>query len=148
VTEEGGVGSQATPEVIESWNEVYQLFQQFEGERRERLQQVADKLGVSYKIARRRMRNYEAMHGLPTTMPPARPGAARAQGTRAAAAASDGEDQTLRCVDCRNEFVWSASEQQYYRERGFEAPRRCKPCRQAKKAQREADGATQRGARR
>ncbi len=56
------VGSQATPEVIQTWVEVYQLLQQFTGERRERLQQVADHLGVSYKVARRRLRNYEAMN--------------------------------------------------------------------------------------
>jgi ribosome recycling factor len=55
------VGSQATPEVIGSWEEVYKLFQEFTGERRERLQKVADRLGVSYKVARRRLRNYEAM---------------------------------------------------------------------------------------
>ncbi len=55
------VGSQATPEVKETWEEVYQLFQQLNGERRERLQRVADHLGVSYKVARRRLRNYEAM---------------------------------------------------------------------------------------
>ncbi len=55
------VGSQATPEVIETWTEVYELLQQFSGERRERLQQVAERLGVSYKVARRRLRNYEAM---------------------------------------------------------------------------------------
>ncbi len=55
------VGSQATPEVKEMWEEVHQLFQQFNGERKERLQQVADHLGVSYKVARRRLRNYEAM---------------------------------------------------------------------------------------
>ncbi len=55
------VGSQATPEVKETWKEVYQLFQQFDGERRERLQQVADRLGISFKVARRRLRNYEAM---------------------------------------------------------------------------------------
>ena len=55
------VGSRATPEVIQTWVEVYELFQQFEGERRERLQQVADRLGISFKVARRRLRNYEAM---------------------------------------------------------------------------------------
>jgi hypothetical protein len=55
------VGNQATPEVIQTWIEVYQLFQELRGERRERLQQVADRLGVTYKVARRRLRNYEAM---------------------------------------------------------------------------------------
>jgi predicted 3-demethylubiquinone-9 3-methyltransferase (glyoxalase superfamily) len=55
------VGSQATPEVIKTWEEVYRLFQECSGDRRERLQQVADRLGVSFKVARRRLRNYEAM---------------------------------------------------------------------------------------
>jgi hypothetical protein len=55
------VGSQGTPEVIQTWNEVHQLFQSFTGDRRERLQQVADRLGISFKVARRRLRNYEAM---------------------------------------------------------------------------------------
>ena len=55
------VGSQATPEVIQTWIEVYQVFQECKGERREKLQQVADRLGLSYKVARRRLRNYEAM---------------------------------------------------------------------------------------
>ncbi len=55
------VGSQATPEVIETWVEVYKLFQECRGERRERLQQVADRLGISFKVAKRRLRNYEGM---------------------------------------------------------------------------------------
>ncbi len=45
------VGSQATPEVKETWEEVYRLFQHFDGERRERLQQVADRLGVGFLVA-------------------------------------------------------------------------------------------------
>ncbi|MDQ3755662.1 MAG: hypothetical protein M3371_13140 [Acidobacteriota bacterium] len=53
------VGSQATPEVMATWKTVYQLFQKARGDRRERLQQVADELGVSFKVARRRLRNYE-----------------------------------------------------------------------------------------
>lgn len=55
------VGTQATLEVIQTWQEVHQLFQKLEGERRERLQQVAERLGISYKVARRRLRNFEAM---------------------------------------------------------------------------------------
>lgn len=53
------VGSQATPEVMATWKTVYQLFQKARGDRRERLQQVADELGVSLKVAKRRLRNYE-----------------------------------------------------------------------------------------
>ena len=55
------VGSQATPEVIQTWIEVHKLFQECNGERRERLQQVADRLGISFKVAKRRLRNYEGM---------------------------------------------------------------------------------------
>jgi hypothetical protein len=130
---EGGVGSQATPEVIESWVEVYKLFQECTGERRERLQQVAERLSITYKIARRRMRNYEAMHGLKTLMPPATQPKEKRR-VEPTTAVADGEDQVLRCNDCGQDFTWSAGEQAYYRERGFDQPRRCKPCRQAKKA--------------
>ncbi|HEX8180710.1 MAG TPA: zinc-ribbon domain-containing protein [Pyrinomonadaceae bacterium] len=132
-------GTQATPEVIESWVEVFNLFQECTGERRERLQQIAERLGITYKIARRRLRNYESMHKLPTSMPPStRPAeATRTPGkkpTATAAAPADGTDQQLMCADCRQEFTWSAGEQEYYRQKGFEPPRRCKPCREAKKA--------------
>ncbi len=55
------VGSKATPEVIGTWLETNRLFQEFSGDRQEKLQQVADHLGISFKVARRRLRNYEAM---------------------------------------------------------------------------------------
>ena len=46
------------------------------------------------------------------------------------------EDKTLTCCDCGNEFVFSASEQEFYAEKGFQnEPRRCKACRDARKAQ-------------
>ena len=40
-------------------------------------------------------------------------------------------DKTLVCKDCGREFVFSASEQEFYAEKGFEnEPQRCrdKPC--------------------
>ncbi len=43
-------------------------------------------------------------------------------------------DQTLVCNDCGAEFVFSASEQEFFQQKGFSAPRRCKPCRDAAKA--------------
>jgi CxxC-x17-CxxC domain-containing protein len=45
-------------------------------------------------------------------------------------------DKTLMCQDCNQEFVFSASEQQFYADRQFSEPRRCPPCRAARKAQR------------
>lgn len=49
-------------------------------------------------------------------------------------------DRTLTCADCGQEFVFSASEQQFYADRGFSDPRRCATCRQARKQQRNAGG--------
>ena len=45
------------------------------------------------------------------------------------------QDKSLTCSDCGAEFVFSAKDQAYYTERGFVSPKRCKPCREAKKAQ-------------
>jgi CxxC-x17-CxxC domain-containing protein len=45
-------------------------------------------------------------------------------------------DRTITCADCGQEFVFSASEQQFYADRGFSDPRRCPNCRQQRKAQR------------
>lgn len=46
------------------------------------------------------------------------------------------EDKTLVCKDCGNEFIFTAGEQEFYNEKGFEnEPQRCKPCRDAKKNQ-------------
>ena len=43
-------------------------------------------------------------------------------------------DRTLTCADCGQEFVFTASEQQFYADRGFSDPRRCRDCRAARKA--------------
>ena len=48
----------------------------------------------------------------------------------------DFSDQTLNCRDCGNSFVWTASEQKFYADKGFNnSPVRCPACRAAKKAQ-------------
>ena len=47
----------------------------------------------------------------------------------------DFQDKTLVCKDCGKEFVWTASEQKFYKDKGFEnAPVRCPEDRAAKKA--------------
>ena len=44
------------------------------------------------------------------------------------------QDKTLICRDCGKEFIFSAGEQEFYAERGFETePTRCKECRIALK---------------
>jgi CxxC-x17-CxxC domain-containing protein len=49
-------------------------------------------------------------------------------------------DKTLTCADCGQEFTFTASEQDFYAERGFTEPRRCASCRAARKAQRGDSG--------
>ncbi len=45
------------------------------------------------------------------------------------------EDKTLICKECGAEFVFTAGEQEFYAEKGFEnEPQRCKSCRDARKA--------------
>ena len=49
----------------------------------------------------------------------------------------DFQDKTLVCKDCGKEFVFSAGEQAFYAEKGFENdPVRCPECRKARKQQR------------
>ncbi len=44
-------------------------------------------------------------------------------------------DKTLVCKECGQEFTFTASEQEFYAEKGFEnEPQRCKACRDARKA--------------
>ena len=43
-------------------------------------------------------------------------------------------DETLVCKECGNEFVFTAGEQKFYKEKGFmNKPKSCKACRDAKK---------------
>jgi len=49
-------------------------------------------------------------------------------------------DKTLTCSDCSQAFTFTASEQDFYTERGFTEPRRCPTCRAARKAQRGDSG--------
>ena len=45
-------------------------------------------------------------------------------------------DKTLTCADCGQQFVFTASEQDFYAQRGFSEPRRCASCRATRKAAR------------
>ncbi len=54
-------------------------------------------------------------------------------------------DKYLVCKDCGNEFLFSASEQEFYAEKGFEnEPGRCPDCRRARKQQRNGYGNSRR----
>ena len=46
-------------------------------------------------------------------------------------------DRVLRCIDCSEEFVFSAGEQLFFADKGLRnAPKRCKPCKLKKRAHR------------
>ena len=48
-------------------------------------------------------------------------------------------DKNLTCADCGQEFVFTASEQDFYAQRGFTEPRRCASCRASRKAARNSE---------
>lgn len=51
------------------------------------------------------------------------------------------EDRQLTCIDCSQPFIFTAGEQDFYDKKGFkEEPKRCKPCRDARKNKRQAGG--------
>lgn len=46
------------------------------------------------------------------------------------------QDKTIKCVDCGAEFLFTVRDQEFYAEKGFtNEPKRCKACRDKKKAQ-------------
>jgi CxxC-x17-CxxC domain-containing protein len=47
------------------------------------------------------------------------------------------QDKTLTCSDCSQEFTFTASEQEFFAQKGFSTPSRCPSCRAARKAARE-----------
>jgi CxxC-x17-CxxC domain-containing protein len=54
-------------------------------------------------------------------------------------------DKNLTCADCGQEFVFTASEQDFYAQRGFTEPRRCPSCRASRKAARNNDSGSSYG---
>jgi len=50
------------------------------------------------------------------------------------------EDKALQCSDCSTNFTFSAAEQEQFATRGYtNEPKRCPTCRQARKAQQNAN---------
>lgn len=43
----------------------------------------------------------------------------------------------IHCADCRQEFTFSVGEQEFFADRNFTPPKRCRDCRAARKAQRQ-----------
>ena len=44
------------------------------------------------------------------------------------------EDKKLYCIDCNKVFIFTAEERQFFEEKGYSEPIRCKDCRGKRKA--------------
>jgi len=55
------------------------------------------------------------------------------------------QDQTIQCKDCGRDFTWTADEQEFYQQKGFNAPLRCKDCRAKARAAHNNGGGGQGG---
>ena len=42
-------------------------------------------------------------------------------------------DMQITCSDCGQDFTFTVADQSFFQERGYSTPKRCKPCRMAKK---------------
>lgn len=43
------------------------------------------------------------------------------------------EDRSINCIDCDADFIWTAGEQAFFRDKNLQnPPKRCKECKQAK----------------
>jgi len=54
-------------------------------------------------------------------------------------------DKDISCTSCGNTFVFTEAEQDFFAQKGFQEPRKCKPCRDAAKANRGGGGGGGRG---
>ncbi len=50
------------------------------------------------------------------------------------------QDKTLECVECGQSFTFSSSDQEFHATRGYQEPKRCPNCRQARRASRGDSG--------
>jgi len=47
------------------------------------------------------------------------------------------EGETIACVDCKENFIFTDGEKEFYESKGLTVPKRCKPCRAEKKRKNE-----------
>lgn len=53
------------------------------------------------------------------------------------------QDKTIKCIDCGAEFTFTARDQEFYKEKGFtNEPKRCKACRDKRKAEKQNNNQT------
>lgn len=44
-------------------------------------------------------------------------------------------DEMIECLECKQDFPFTERDQQFYQEKGFTKPKRCRDCRNARKEQ-------------
>jgi len=50
------------------------------------------------------------------------------------------DSKWIVCVDCESKFEFTEGEQEFYRERSFQEPKRCKKCRVVRRQRRNSEG--------
>lgn len=50
------------------------------------------------------------------------------------------EDRMLTCVECGQEFTFTADDQEFHARKGYQEPKRCPTCRQARRGDRGGGG--------
>ncbi|WP_373531672.1 CxxC-x17-CxxC domain-containing protein [Vampirovibrio sp.] len=55
------------------------------------------------------------------------------------------EDKQIVCTTCGTDFTFTGEEQEFYFTKGFQEPKKCKPCRDAAKQARGGGGGGSRG---
>jgi len=50
---------------------------------------------------------------------------------------NEGQDKTITCMDCGEDFVFTAGEQDFYQKKKFSDPKRCAHCRRIKRERRD-----------
>lgn len=58
---------------------------------------------------------------------------------------ADLPSKTLTCTDCEQPWEWDGEEQAHFTEKGYDEPKRCKACREKKKAAHRASRPQRRG---
>lgn len=48
-------------------------------------------------------------------------------------------DKIIECMECKSEFTFTEREQEFFKEKKFTDPKRCKPCRDYRKQQKKND---------
>ena len=50
-------------------------------------------------------------------------------------------DETIKCVGCKQDFIFTEGEQKFFETNNFSKPKRCKPCREERKLKKAQDEA-------